>query len=86
MGKAKECYPVDQINNDFIQRELVSIFASGLRNHKVATCVVGKNVATLQKAVAVALEADKCEMLLHAHGFSDRFERIEEDMWSMSPC
>ncbi len=50
------------------------------RNHNVATCVIGKNVATLQKAVAVALEADEREMHLRDHGFSDRLERSEEDM------
>ncbi len=80
MGKAKECYPVDQINNDFIQSELVSIFKCGLQNHKVTMRVVGKNVATLQRAVAIVLEADEHEMCLLAHGFSNRLERTGEDM------
>ena len=78
LGRAQEAYEGEDINNAFIQRELVSIFAKGLRSRKIAQLVLKRNPSTMDQAVKVASEATESEARLAAHGLRDEPMEVDE--------
>ena len=77
LSKAADIFTPQDLSNWFIQKELVGIFAKGLRSRVVARRVMNKNPATLSQAVAEANQATERDLRLKAYGLD---ERVEEDM------
>lgn len=78
LGKAGEIFNEEDLSHWFIQKELVTIFATGLRSKAVGKKVLAKNPATMSGAVAAANEATERDLRLRAHGMGP--ERHEEAM------
>ncbi len=72
LGKAMEIY--GDVNDPFIQQELVSIFVKGLRQRSISRKILSKNSTTLKEAVKVASNSVQQEVRLHAFGLESSDE------------
>lgn len=68
LGKADSIFSPAEMQNWYVQRELVSIFIRGLLSTSVAKKVSNKNPASLEAAVAYCNDAVASEARLEAHG------------------
>lgn len=76
LKKAMEIFDED-LDTAYAQRELVSIFAKGLKSKTIAKKVIGDYPKTLADAVALAVRLEEKEGRLSAHGL--RGEPMEVD-------
>lgn len=75
-SKASEIYK-DELDTVFAQRELVSIYAKGLRSKAVAKRLLERNPATLAEAATYASTLSEQQNRLIAHGLTE--EPMEVD-------
>lgn len=79
--KAREAYSEGELQTQLVQRELVSIFCSGLDNKKVAIHILRKGPVTLENAVQIANEELLISSRVQAHGlYESATVRREEPM------
>lgn len=68
LSRATEIFSQEDLDHDFIQQELILIFATGLRSKAVARKVVDKKLSTLEDAITCAVEAAQRNSRLKVHG------------------
>ena len=81
LTRASEIFSQADMKHWFIEKELVNIFTKGLRSKSIAKRVLGKDPATMDDALGLAIEATQRDTRLKAHGLLDApSDRVEEDM------
>lgn len=76
--KAQEIYSAREIDTDFAQREITSIFAKGLKVKAIAHRIIKELPEKFDQAVQLAVKLEEKQARLSAHGFGE--EPMEVDM------